>query len=82
MKHYAPACIHVAAPAPPATKMRALLESRKATLEGMIRERHRAARENGTTANVTMLSATLRAVRAQLAALDRRAASTMHEGLA
>jgi hypothetical protein len=62
--------------------MRALLQSRKAALEGMIRERHRAAREHHKPADVTLLSATLRAVKHQLASLDRRAASTTHEGRA
>jgi hypothetical protein len=60
--------------------MRALLEGRKASLEGMIRERFRAARENGTAANVTMLSAALRALKRQIASLDRRAGSATHEG--
>jgi hypothetical protein len=59
--------------------MRALLESRKAALEGMIRERHRQAHENGTKANVTSLSAALRLVKRQLASLDKRAGSTTHE---
>ena len=67
MRHFEPACIHVAAPAPAPTKMRALLESRKSALEGMIRERFRAARENGTTADVKMVSATLRALKRQIA---------------
>lgn len=44
-----------------------LLESRKVTLQAMIAERHRAARENGTTADVKQLSATLRAVKKQIA---------------
>ena len=79
MRHFEPACIHVAAPAP-APKMRALLDSRKAALEGMIRERFRAARENGTAANVSTYSAALRALKRQLATLDRRAASATHEG--
>jgi hypothetical protein len=52
--------------------MRALLESRREALQAMIRERHRAARENGTRANVTMLSAALRALKRQIAATGRR----------
>ncbi len=80
MRRYGPACTHLAAPAPAPTKMRALLESRKATLEAMIRERFRAARENGTTPNVTMLSAALRALKRQTASLDRWAGSATHEG--
>jgi hypothetical protein len=48
-------------------KMRALLESRKAALEGMIRERHRQAREHHKPADVKMLSATLRALKRQIA---------------
>jgi hypothetical protein len=71
VKHYQPAAVHVAPPAPPATSMVALLESRKATLEGIIRERHRAAREGGRPANVKMLSATLRALKRQLATAKR-----------
>ena len=61
-----PACIHVAAPAPAPTKMRALLLTRKNTLEGMIKERHRQAREHHKPADVKMLSATLRALKAQI----------------
>jgi len=53
----------------PVTTMHALLVSRKEALEAEIRERFRAARENHTTARVTMLSATLRAVKHQLAAV-------------
>jgi hypothetical protein len=47
-----------------------LLEARKAALQSMICERHRQAREAGTTAAVAQLSANLRAVKAQIAALD------------
>jgi hypothetical protein len=46
----------------------ALLESRKATLQSMIAERHRQARESGTVADVKQLSATLRAVKRSLKA--------------
>jgi hypothetical protein len=45
-----------------------LLEGRKATLEGMIAERFRQARAQGTTANVTQLSASLRQVKRSLKA--------------
>ena len=58
-----PACIH---PAAPASTMRTLLESRKATLEAMVRERHRQAREHHKPADVKMLSATLRALKGQI----------------
>jgi hypothetical protein len=60
--------------------MRALLLSRKSALEGMIRERFRAARENGTAADVSTYSAALRALKRQLAVLDKRAGSATHEG--
>jgi len=66
------ATVHLAQPAVPARSMRALLESRREALQAMIRERHRAARENGTRANVTMLSAALRALKRQIAATGRR----------
>jgi hypothetical protein len=46
----------------------ALLESRKATLEAMIRDRFSVARERGTVADVRMLSSTLRQVKASLKA--------------
>ena len=59
---------HVASPAP-APKMRALLESRKATLEAMVRERHRQARQHRKPADVKLLSATLRALKAQITRL-------------
>ena len=76
MRHFEPACIHVAAPAPAPTKMRALLESRKVALEGMICERFRAASESGTRANVTSLSAALRLVKRQIAATGGRGGQT------
>ena len=57
---------HVAAPAPSPTRMRALLLTRKNTLEGMICERHRAARQHHKPADVKMLSATLRALKGQI----------------
>jgi hypothetical protein len=49
--------------------MRNLLALRKEALEGQIAERLRAARIGGTTADVRALSAILRAVKAQLAAV-------------
>jgi len=55
-------------PAAPVAPMRALLEGKKAALEAEIKNRHRVARTTGTAANVTVLSATLRAVKRQLAA--------------
>jgi len=66
VRHFAPAVKHLRA-AVPVVGMAALLESRKATLQGMIAERFRQARENHTTADVKMLSATLRAVKRQIA---------------
>jgi uncharacterized protein (UPF0335 family) len=47
--------------------MRRLLEERKAGLEAQVKERFRAARANGATADVKMLSATLRALKRQIA---------------
>ena len=79
MKHFE-AIARAVPPATPAVKMRALLLSRKSALEGMIRERHRQAREHHKPANVTMYSAALRALKRQLAILDRRAGSATHEG--
>jgi hypothetical protein len=51
----------------------ALLGSRKAALEQMIRESFRMARETGKAANVSQLSATLRAVKRSLAAMGKGA---------
>jgi hypothetical protein len=50
-----------------APKMVELLVLRKEAVEGQIAERHRQARENGTTADVKQLSAILRAVKRQIA---------------
>jgi hypothetical protein len=47
-----------------------LLVLRKEALEGQIAERLRAARASDTTADVKSLSAILRAVKSQLAAVD------------
>jgi tRNA A37 N6-isopentenylltransferase MiaA len=47
-----------------------LLQERKAVLEQMIAERFRQARAQGTTADVKQLSATLRAVKRQLASIQ------------
>jgi hypothetical protein len=54
--------------------------SRKEALETMIRERFRQARQHHKPANVTMLSAALRALKRQIASLDRRAGLVTHEG--
>jgi hypothetical protein len=54
----------------------ALLLSRKSALELMVAERFRQAREAGTVANVSQLSASLRQVKASLAAANGRPAST------
>ena len=66
MKRYAPAVAHLRA-AIPAVGMLKLLQERKATLQAMIAEKHRAARGNGTAADVSMLSATLRALKRKIA---------------
>ncbi|MGB8294249.1 MAG: hypothetical protein WCG85_02355 [Polyangia bacterium] len=66
MKRFAVEAKHLRAPLV-AVEMGELLKERKADLEAQIRQRFADARENGTRASVTMLSATLRAVRAQLA---------------
>jgi uncharacterized protein (UPF0335 family) len=67
MKHFTPAASHLRA-AIPVVGMATLLEERKATLEGMIRERFRQARECGATVDVKQLSASLRAVKRSLQA--------------
>jgi hypothetical protein len=54
----------------PVTGMLKLLEGRKEALEAMVAERFRQARENGTEADVKQLSATLRAVKRQLASIQ------------
>jgi hypothetical protein len=72
MKHFKPAVSHLGQPAVTVLTMRDLLLSRRESLEGQIRERHRQARECGTVADVKMLSATLRQIRRQLASLDNR----------
>ena len=54
----------------PSTTMLDLLVLRKEALEGQIAERLRAARASDTTADVKSLSAILRAVKSQLAAVD------------
>jgi len=48
----------------------ALLESRKATLQAMVKERFHVARERGTEPDVTQLSASLRQVKRSLAAMS------------
>ena len=79
MRHFEAIIARAVPPAAPAVKMLTLLLSRKAALEGMIRERHRQARQHHKPADVKMLSATLRAVKGQLASLDKRAASGRQE---
>jgi hypothetical protein len=54
----------------PAPGVVAVLEDRKAALRAAIAERHRAARENGTTADVRMLGAELRQVKEALEATN------------
>jgi hypothetical protein len=63
MKRFTPANAHLRV-AVPAVGMLKLLQERKA----MIAEKHRAARGNGTAADVSMLSASLRQVKASLKA--------------
>jgi len=63
--HHAPAVSHLRA-ALPVVGMVTLLEDRKTTLQAMIAERFRQARAAGTVANVKQLTASLRAVKAQL----------------
>ena len=79
MRHFE-AIARAVPPAAPAVKMRALLLSRKAALEGMIRERFRQAREHHKPADVSMYSAALRAAKRQIASLDKRVGSATHEG--
>jgi len=54
----------------PATTMLNLLALRKEALQAQIAEKHRAARASGIAADVKSLSAILRAVKGQLAAVD------------
>jgi len=53
----------------PVVGMENLLQERKTALQARLAERFRQARATGTVANVTMLSATLRAVKRQIAAV-------------
>ncbi len=66
MKHLPVPAKHLRATLP-VVGMRRLLEERKAGLEAQVKERFRAARANGATADVKMLSATLRALKRQIA---------------
>ena len=52
----------------PVVGMATLLEERKATLQAMVRDRFRSAREDGTVADVKALSTAIRAVKRQLVA--------------
>jgi hypothetical protein len=54
---------------PVTTAMMELLQARVSSIEAAISERHRAAREAGTVADVKTLSSTLREIKAQLAAV-------------
>jgi len=69
VKHYQVEAKHLRA-ALPVVGMENLLRERKAALQAQVAERFRQARATGTKANVTMLAATLRAVKRQLAALS------------
>jgi len=79
MKHFAPAAPHLRA-AVPVVGMVKLLQERKAALESMVAERHRAAREAGTVADVKQLSATLRAVKRQIAECSRPHGQAQQKG--
>jgi hypothetical protein len=68
VKHYQPQPVHIVQP-PPAVTKRALLLDRKRGLELQVAAAHRKAREECQTPNVTAMSACLRAVKKQLAAL-------------
>ncbi len=66
MKSYAVQAKFLRAPLP-VVGMKTLLEQRKLGLQAQVAERHRQARATGTTANVKLLSATLRTIKAQIA---------------
>lgn len=66
MKHHAPTAPHLRSPLP-VVGMVTLLEERKTTLQAMIAERFRQARASGKAANVKQFTASLRAVKRQLA---------------
>jgi hypothetical protein len=68
VKHYQPQPTHIVQP-PPAVSKLALLLDRKRGLEFQVAAAHRKAREERQTPNVTALSACLRAVKKQIAAL-------------
>ena len=68
MKHYAPQPTHIV-PAIPAVTKRELLLDRKRGLELQVAAEHRNARAEDRPANVTAMSATLRAVKKQIAGL-------------
>ena len=69
MKHYQTKPVFTAPPPPPTVSKRRLLEDRKAALELEIRDRLRSARTSVFPANVKSLSAALRKVKADLAAI-------------
>lgn len=68
MRHFQVEAKHLRATLP-VVGMENLLQERKTALQARLAERFRQARESGTTANVKMLSATLRAVKAQISAV-------------
>jgi hypothetical protein len=72
MRHFQVEAKHLRATLP-AVEMENLLQERKTPLQARLAERFRQARESGTTADVALLSATLRALKRQLASLDARA---------
>ena len=68
MKHFAIEAKHQGLRVPlPVVGMKTLLEQRKLGLEAQVAERFRQARATGIVANVTLLSAALRATKAQIA---------------
>lgn len=70
MKHYQVEAKHLRA-ALPVVGMEHLLQERKAALQAQLAERFRQAREAGAPKpSVALLSATLRAVKAQLARIE------------
>ena len=68
MRHYAPQPTHIVHLAPAVTK-RAILQGRQSALAAQVAAEHRNARAEDRPAKVTALSATLRAVKAQIVGL-------------
>lgn len=71
MKHYQPQPTHIVPAIPVVTKME-LLQDRKRAIELQVAAEHRKARSEFRPANVTALSATLRAVKKQIASCKPR----------